>query len=195
MSSLTDIAEKHAHMLGELAEFGLNLARKLHDQAMAAEEPAVVADLAKAFHAVSRTLRQTMLLETRVAREAAGLVNEARKAAELRIENAVGHRVKCVSQALDHAINDEYEDETESQNVYEDAMERLYEDSLAPDFLDQSMDDQIARLCKDLGLQLPPVEQAATRDPEAPPERVPYALDDWADPDEARHDPLNPAPP
>ena len=44
-------------MLGELAEFGLNLARKLHEQAMAAEEPAVVADLAKAFHAVSRTLR------------------------------------------------------------------------------------------------------------------------------------------
>ena len=116
MSSLTDIAEKHARMLGELAEFGLNLARKLHDQAMAAEEPAVVADLAKAFHAVSRTLRQTMLLETRVAREAAGLVNEARKAAEREIENAVGHRVKRVSQALDHAIADEYDDETDSQN-------------------------------------------------------------------------------
>ena len=73
-------------------------------------------------------------------------------------------------------------------------MERLIEDSLAPDFLDQPIDDQIARLCRDLGLQIPdiPVER---RDPEAPPERVPDALDDWADPDEARHDPLNPAPP
>ena len=51
MPSLTDIAEKHAHMLGELAEFGLNLARKLHDQAMAAEEPEVVADLAQSSRA------------------------------------------------------------------------------------------------------------------------------------------------
>ena len=53
-----------------------------------------------------------MLLETRVAREAAGLETDARKAAEAKIENAVGHRVKRVSQALDHAIAEEYDDET-----------------------------------------------------------------------------------
>ena len=37
--------------VGELAEFGLDLARKLHDQAVAAEEPEVVADLAQSSRA------------------------------------------------------------------------------------------------------------------------------------------------
>ena len=63
MSIATDRAEKHARILGEFADFGLNLVRKLHDQARAAETSEETASLAKAFHSVSRSVRQTLALE------------------------------------------------------------------------------------------------------------------------------------
>ena len=191
MLSLPDIAEKHARILGEVAEFGLNLARKLHDQAMAAEDPAVTADLAKAFHAVSRTLRQTLLLEARVAREAAGMAEDGRKVEESRVDAAVSRRFQQISQTLDQVIVATYDHEDDGQRVYEEAMERLYEDSLSPDFLDLPIKDQIDRLCAEFGLPPPerPVERPAERpgDPPVVGRLVPAGF--AADPDRANgHD-------
>ena len=199
MSSLTDIAEKHARILGELAEFGLNLARKLHDQAMAAEEPEVTADLAKAFHAVSRSLRQTLLLEARAVREAEDLAQQDHEEAEQEAEADLGNRRAQISNAISGLVDAKYADEDESQALYEEVVERLYEESAAPGFLDQPIDEQIERLCKAFGLPLPghpvlrpPEPASAARDPEAPPAAVPLL---GPDPHDWPNGPLNPASP
>ena len=84
-----EMAEKHARILGELAEFGLNLARKLHDQAMAAETPQETAELARAFHSVSRSVRQTLALEARLARDAGRQDLEDRAQAERTAQQAL----------------------------------------------------------------------------------------------------------
>lgn len=171
MPSPQEIAEKHARILGEIAAFGLDLARKLHDQAMAAEEPQVTADLAKAFHAVSRTLRQTMLLEARVVSDGEGLARQARAAAEAAACAPVEARVARISQVIGRITEAAYDDTDEGDRIYEEVTDRLEEDKLEPGFLDQPIDAQIERLCKAFGLPLPqhPVERPRPRDPEAPP--------------------------
>ncbi|WP_394762846.1 hypothetical protein [Phenylobacterium sp.] len=191
MSSLADIAEKHARILGELAEFGLNLARKLHDQGMAAETPQETADLARAFHSVSRSVRQTLALEARLARDAR-LQDDADRAEAGRLEHnawlradedakaPTNDRKNRIGAVVQRLIQAEYEDEDEAERLCDEAYDRIIEDARTPDFLDHAIDDQIARLCKDFGLPLPPrpiarlpersCQTAATpRNPQAPP--------------------------
>lgn len=184
-----NMAERHSRILGELSEFGLDLARKLHGQAMAAETPQETADLARAFHSVSRSVRQTLALEAKLARDARRQDGEDRAAAERlerneryeadRIARApFEERKSRIGHALQRVIYSEYEDEDEAEALFETVDERLGEDAECAGFLEDAIDDQIERLCKDFGLTPPerPLERPAARDPEAPP------LGDWADP-------------
>jgi hypothetical protein len=172
MSSLTDIAEKHARMLGEIGEFGLNLARKLHDQSMASEDPQETAELAKAFHAVSRTLRQTMLLETRVIREAEGLAREDLEADEKRANLRIEGRRNRIATVIDRITDARCDDEDEALRIFTEVTERLDEDKFDLGFLEDPIDDQIARLCKEFGLPLPerPVGRPEPPAPKTPPD-------------------------
>ena len=70
MSQPAHIAERHARILGDLAERGHSLACKLHDGAMAAEDPESCARIAAGFHQVARTVRQTLALEAKLERDA-----------------------------------------------------------------------------------------------------------------------------
>ena len=58
--------EKQEALLGELADLGMSLARDLHARALAASDDAVACDLALAFHRISRSLRQTLALQSRL---------------------------------------------------------------------------------------------------------------------------------
>ncbi|RAK57418.1 hypothetical protein DJ018_05615 [Phenylobacterium deserti] len=64
------MGERHGRMLARLAEWGMNLAERLHDEALAAETPAEAAEAALAFQRVSRSVRQSLALEARLARDA-----------------------------------------------------------------------------------------------------------------------------
>jgi hypothetical protein len=178
MSTAAAMAEKHAQILGELAAFGLNLARKLHDQGMAAETPEETADLARAFHSVSRSVRQTLAPEARLAREARRQDDADRTEAE-RLESNARFRAKELAEAptndrksrigatVQRIVAAEYEDEDETERLCDEVYDRIQDDARAPDFLDQAIDDQIARLCEDFGL--PPPKRTIERVPDASP--------------------------
>ena len=123
-----DMAEKHGRILGELAEFGLALARKLHDQGIAAETPEETAELARAFHSVSRSVRQTLALEARLAREAARQDREDRGQAERQAELDRAEaqrrarapyeaRKQRIGGVLERLIYSEHEDEGEIERL------------------------------------------------------------------------------
>jgi len=61
--SVTDDA---LHLLNELAELGMDVVRRSHQAAMAAEDPDQVAALTTAFCDASRGLRQTIALHLRI---------------------------------------------------------------------------------------------------------------------------------
>ncbi|WP_296599469.1 hypothetical protein, partial [Phenylobacterium sp.] len=70
MSQPANIAERRAFILGDLAERGHSLACKLHDGAMATEDPEACAKIAAGFHQVARTVRQTIALDAKLERDA-----------------------------------------------------------------------------------------------------------------------------
>jgi len=159
------MAERHGRILGELSELGHDLAKKLHGQAMAAETPAETAELARAFHSVARSVRQTLALEARLARDAARQDREDRTLAErqagyarLEAQQAVraphAQRRNRIGAVLERTIRTTY-DEAEAERLLDEVEDRLLEEEDAPDFLDEAVDDQIARLCRDFGLPLP----------------------------------------
>jgi hypothetical protein len=181
------MAEKHARILGELATFGLDLARKLRDQGMAAETPEETANLARAFHGVARSVRQTLALEARLARdaqrqdreyrdEAEQQARRERAAAERLAQAPINDRKNRISSALERAVWSEYEDD-EAESLFDDVYGRLCDEAETPDFLRQPIDDQIARLCAEFDLTPPP-----RRPPPPNPESPPAILGDWNDP-------------
>lgn len=164
----TDMAEKHARILGELAGFGLNLARKLHDQGMAAETSEETAELARAFHSVARSVRQTLALEARLLRDGQRQAREDRAEAERIRRRPAEARKTRIGNALERLVWSEHEgDEDEAERLFDDIYERLTADAEAADFLDHAIDDQIGRLCAEFGL--PPPARPVVAPPIAPP--------------------------
>ena len=58
--------ERHARLLGRLAELGMALAEDLHARARAADTPQEAETLASGFHKLSRSVRQSLALEARL---------------------------------------------------------------------------------------------------------------------------------
>jgi hypothetical protein len=71
MSIPPDMAERHARVLARLTELGLALAERTFEDAEAAETPADRIEAVKAFHTISRSVRQSVALEARLARQQA----------------------------------------------------------------------------------------------------------------------------
>jgi hypothetical protein len=69
MTQTADMAERRLEMLGEFAELALTLARDLHKDALAAEDPAEKVRLAEAFHSMGRGMRQSLALHARLERD------------------------------------------------------------------------------------------------------------------------------
>ena len=70
MLDAVEMAERHGRILARLSELGLAHAERLHDQAMAAEDPKAAAELGLTFHRVSRSIRQSIALEAKLVRDA-----------------------------------------------------------------------------------------------------------------------------
>src|ERR1700712_406060 len=69
MSDADGTIERSDLILDELATLGLTLARDLHKRAIEAEDADQAARLAMAFHHISRSVRQSLALQARLARE------------------------------------------------------------------------------------------------------------------------------
>jgi hypothetical protein len=196
MSQCADIAERRARILGDLAERGHALACKLHDDAMAADEPEARTKLAAAFHQVARTVRQTLALEVRIERDLARAEREARLDLQAGRERAVTVRKARVKAAVESLAWTEAEPD-EAHRILDALDVLLADDSADPAFLDGEIDSYIARLRHDLGLDpddeaKPPPRGRFRRYARGEPRWMwePYVSDPeaWADLDEDEDD-------
>jgi hypothetical protein len=145
--------ERHARGLAELTELGLSLARDLHACALADPEPGTKAQTALAFHRVSRSVRQSMALEARLARDLERRDQQAGAEAVQAEEARVRTRKAQVRAAVERLIWTEAESDEEAERLVDDLSERLDEEALYEGFAGDPIETHIARLRAELGLQ------------------------------------------
>jgi len=166
-SESSERTERHLRMLQRLAEIGMELAeavgRQALEQAKAASEPAETPrqpgpDLGLVFTRLSRSVRQTVALEARIAEEpltpravsAAALDKQAERVALAETDRR--HRRKAqVGRIVKQAINAELTGIKAYQRERE-LRERLEDEDVETDIGDHPIGEIIARICWDLGL-------------------------------------------
>ena len=159
------MAERHAEILGELAELGLSLARKLHGEAMAAETPEETALLSREFHRLSRSVRQTLALEAKMQRDAEGCARDEVRRAEAEHRDRVLAHKQRIRAPVCRLIWNEAEDQGEAEDRDDAFEDLLAEAALAPDFLETPVETHIARLKAALPLPDPPPQGEAAAQP------------------------------
>jgi len=184
MSTNADSPDRDQQILGELAELDLALARKVHACAMATDDPEQLSNLSRAYQRVSRSARQTLALKAKLARTA---VEDRRQAEVLSFlrpplrspppppppRSPGQRRLDEVELAVSRLIWSEREREAPEDDDSDDLLD-LYErmdarlEALAEveGFEDRPLDEQVAGICADLGLDLANV--ARWRDLEDP---------------------------
>ena len=167
MSCPTEMADRHARMLGELAELGLTLAREVHGRAAAAESAEDVQGLSLAFHRVSRCVRMTLALEARLERDRRQGVKDEADAAAQQARGIVSTRKAQVRAAVTRAVMSEREEE-EAEPLLFAIEDRIDEASLYEGFLGEPVGAQILRLCAELGVAAPDLGPAAPSPPQSP---------------------------
>jgi hypothetical protein len=138
-------------VLAELAGLGLGLARDLQARALAAETPDEAAKLANAFHRIARSVRQTLALDARLAREHSRQAKDDAAEADVARAGRVEARRRQLKLALERVAWDEYEDD-DAEMLLGEIGELVELAAAGADFLDQPLDVQLARLRADLGM-------------------------------------------
>jgi len=163
VSDLSSIqrAERQLRMLEELAEIGMDLARALPRRVEAESEadtktdaPAHTAgrDPADAFQRLSRAIRLTLALETRVAEALRALIAGEAVAAETRRTRRREATEDRVRDLVGHAIAAEVDNGEALKDCLDAMDERLDEDEAYEDYADRPLRETVERLCADLGL-------------------------------------------
>jgi hypothetical protein len=150
MSDATAKTERQDRILAELSELGLTLARGLHGRALAAETAEEAQALSLAFHRISRSVRQTIALETKLDRERSRQDSDDRREAARRNEASATRRKAQVRLAVERAIWTEAEG-LEAERLLDELDDVLEEGALSDGFLDDPV-ALIARIQDDLGL-------------------------------------------
>ena len=162
MTDASPMLSRDEAMLARLAELDLAAAEKAHAKLMAAEEAAEVAELGRTYQRMSRSLRQTLALKAKLAREwadeevRAKLI--ARRDGVIR-ENAMERRVTDLQDAVARiaaADNPELPSRKLCEDLFDFELDDWYDE---PDFLVGDLDAQVLRACRVLHL---PEELAAT---------------------------------
>jgi hypothetical protein len=151
MTDSANMAERHAPILAELAALGLSLARAAHEEALAAETPAAKAEMTLAFHRISRSVRQTLALEAKLARDRQQQQREVRAETVNQKEKAVYRRRSQVRLAVERLIWTEAEGQ-EAERLFSDLDDILEEEVLYDSFTVDPVEAHIARICTALGL-------------------------------------------
>jgi len=147
MSMTEQMVERQGRVLGELAELGLAFARDLKARVEDVTSVADAEKLALAFHRVTRTVRLTLALESKLARER----HEIRRLDRAEAGLATYTRKGQVRAVVSRDIWNETEGEA-AEALIEALDERLKEETLFAKFLDGPVEAAIARIRADLGL-------------------------------------------
>ena len=184
------LADRIAARLERLAEMDLAAAEHVHAQLLAAEEPKAVAELARAYQRESRTLRQTLMLQMRHAREQAQAAAEAARSPgslglgqESALDRLVNGRIEDLQDAVGRVAAAAHPDSPKRQR---EALDRLdveldhWADD--EDFIDERLDEAVLHACERVGLPMALARQwedlprpAQTFDPATAPPVVPQA--------------------
>jgi hypothetical protein len=162
------MADRHSRMLARLAELSLEAAADLHGRLLAAEAPADAQGLGLAFEKVSRSLRQTLLLEAKLEteRRAAEREDEARAAKAAAARYPV-RRARVRGAVLDR-IAEACERPEEAEELADTLEASLDNYLLDPELEAMPFDELVDLLCHDLGLDLDDAEDDEDEDAPAP---------------------------
>lgn len=149
------MAERHARILAELSELGLGLARAAARDAESAESPEDRARAALVFHRISSSVRQSLALEAKLARDAQREGREATARAASAERERVRHREAQVRDGVEALIWREIEgmDAEEHEAFEEDLMEATWAESASGTFFTDDLADQVGRVLARLGFQ------------------------------------------
>ena len=140
--------------LTELAGMDLSLVRHIHAQALAATDPDQINGLARTYQRIARSLRQTLALQAKLARDERLDRERAPRRHPLLDEIPAPDQAYEVADAVTKVIWAEHEHEPlEWEKLTDDLAERLEEMVRAEAFDGQELTNAIVyRLCEDLGL-------------------------------------------
>jgi hypothetical protein len=155
MSSSAEMAERHGRMLAELGELGLTLARDLQGRALAAETSAEAAQLAEAFHRLSRSVRQSLALEAKLQRDAQRDAREVRDAAARETEARRAARKAQLKRRVERLIWDQIEEPEFAAELAGAAPHMVEREAESESFLDEPVEAQIERIRAALGVDEP----------------------------------------
>jgi hypothetical protein len=159
MSDATATAERREEILGELAEWMHAAAREAQRRLLEAETTDDFVKLTASMAKLARGVRQSILIHRKLETERLAAAQRAEESAareETGSEFAPRHikRVRLRT-AITRHVWIELEDDEAAELFHDDLNARLDELEGCDDFLDLSIDDLIARLCRDLGFDPP----------------------------------------
>src|SRR3989344_6340676 len=123
MASDLDLTEQEQASLAELAELDMALARHVHAHALAADDPATIADLARAYQRIARSARQSLALTAKLGRDAARDALEAAREARLKADRdaiLAPFAMRYARPAYEPHDDEAYDDEDEADEDFDD---------------------------------------------------------------------------
>ena len=186
-----EMAERHSRVLGELAEITLSAARRLGEELQGAESAAEMKDLAMGLARVSRQVRQAVLLEAKLARDGVlcGRELAREEAAELKAaaEALTKHRRARVLHEVTRAIGEQAESAEQAEDLQTEAEAALNAWVDGHDWESRTLDDLIADMCDELGLEAPGDADDDSEAPAAAPPPAPRLIQGggWAPPQDS----------
>jgi hypothetical protein len=152
MADLQEVTERHAAMLGRLADAAERLAMKHAERALACDDPVVEARATSAFHKAARCARQCAALEAKLIRDAADAGREAKSRAEWADDTAAYDRRRQVGATVERLIRNDPGTSGDAEHLCNELDDLLDIEELNETFLTEDLTVQITRLCKELGI-------------------------------------------
>jgi hypothetical protein len=146
------MSERHTAILARLADAGERLAMKHAERALAADDPDIEARATAAFHRAARSVRQCLALEAKLTRDAARAEREDRDDDARKASAHRDRRRLQVRAAVGRLIWTEAENETEAERFTSDLDDLLELEEFSEGFADETLDAQVTRLARALGL-------------------------------------------
>lgn len=188
MSEALSLSERIAARLERLAEMDLAAAEHVHAELLATTEPKETAELARAYQRASRTLRQTLMLQMKHARDEADVLARAKifgRRDEAIREARTEQRTLALQDAVGRVAGAAIDDVDEREDRLDRFDLELDDWIQEPDFFTADLGRQVLRACRLLDLP----EDLATDWRSLPPPVFgdPDDLDD-GDPDDLEDD-------
>ena len=135
-------------ILDAVAQMDFALARKMHERAMAAQDNAEIATLARTYQGLTRSLRQTLALKAKLAHgRLHDRVQYGPQPKPQREQNRIERRVEDLIEGVARVAWNEFEDPDWN---YEAVVEYVADRSVEPDFGLRPLDEEVVEVCGEL---------------------------------------------